>query len=69
MIDIHNRLSAYWDSSLHIRRSIFDELYNLASRISGYNVISGIIMPDVLRNPGLYDIWILTELNTLIRID
>ena len=56
---------------LHIGRSIFDNIYNLACHISYYNVISGMIMPDVIRNPMLSDVLNLLHINgisLLIRI-
>ena len=53
-------------------RRIFDNIYNLACRISSHNVISEIIMSAVLRNLMMSDVLNLlhiNEISMLIRID
>ena len=40
----------YRTVSLHLGRSIFNNIYNLTRFISDHNALSGMIMPDVLKN-------------------
>jgi hypothetical protein len=56
-------LSPYRTVSLYLGRSIFDNIYNLAYRISIHNVISDIIMLDVLKNPMLSDVLNVLHVN------
>ena len=48
--DILDLITIY-DVSLQLQRRIFNNIYNMASHISYYNIISGVITPDVLKNP------------------
>jgi len=57
---------------LHLGRSIFDNVYNLARRISSYNIISEIITPDMLKNPiwsDVLNVLLVNAISMLIHID
>ena len=58
-----NISSLYRGVNLHLAHSIFDHIYDRASLISYYNTISRIIMPDVLKNPMLYDVLNVLSIN------
>jgi hypothetical protein len=47
----HNDIISLARQSLNLAGGFFDNIYNLPSRISDYNEISGIIISDVLENP------------------
>jgi hypothetical protein len=50
MIRIHLNLSSYQGVTLNLGRSVLDNFYNLAFDISGYDYITGIIMPAVQKS-------------------
>jgi hypothetical protein len=62
----------YRTVSLHLVRSVFDNIYNLPPHISCYNFMSGIVNPDGLKSPILSDelnLLRLNGINMLVRID
>ena len=55
--------------SLHLGRSIFDNIYNLTRFISDHNALSGMIMPDVLKSPTMSDVCDLLHINGIKYVD
>ena len=55
--------------SLHLGRSIFDNIYSLTRFISDHNALSGMIMPDVLKSPTMSDVLNVLHINGIRYVD
>jgi len=58
-----------YDVSLQLQRRIFNNIYNMASHISHYIVMSGIINPDGIKSPILSDELRINGISMWVHVD